>query len=126
MLSQKALTDYVFVDGLGVGDISNVVLRDRQMLAEDGMVVVIVNVNRHTGGIIGEPDIMSRGFVHIKTSKALIEETRKKVKSFFRDNRAHAEANDTYIGNKIRDQIGQFLFNKTNRRPMILPVVIDV
>ena len=124
--NQKAQTDYVFVDGLGVGDISNVVLRDRQMLAEDGMVVVIVNVDQHTGNIVGEPDIISRGFVHVKTSKALIEETRKRVKSYFKDSKNHTEANNTFIGNKIRDEIGQFLFNKTNRRPMILPVVIDV
>ncbi len=126
LLNQKAVTDYVFVDGLGVGDVSNVVLRDRQMLAADGMVVVIVNVDRHTGNIIGEPDIITRGFVHIKTSKALIEETRKRVKTFFKDKKSHTEANDAYIGNKIRDELGQYFFNKTNRRPMILPVVIDV
>ncbi len=122
----KVPTDYVFVDGLGIGDISHVVLRDRQTLAGDGMVVIIVTVDRKTGDIVGDPDIISRGFVHMKTSKKLIDDTKKKVKLLLKDADPRSQANDNYIGNKVRDAVGQFLFSKTNRRPMILPVVIDV
>lgn len=124
---EKVPTDYVFVDGLGVGDVSHVVLRDRQMLAADGMVVIIVSVDRKTAKIVGDPDIISRGFVHLKTSKRLIDDTRKKIISILKDGAPHSQsANEAYIGNKLRDAIGQYLFSKTNRRPMILPVIIDV
>lgn len=123
---KKVPSDYVFVDGLGVGDVSNVVLRDRQMLAEDGMFVVIVTVDKKTGGIIGSPDIISRGFIYVKHNKDLLEKVRAKVKNILKDKEPRAQADETYIKNKIRDQIGQFLFSKTERRPMVLPVVIEV
>ncbi len=123
---KKVPSDYVFVDGLGVGDVSNVVLRDRQMLAEDGMFVIIVTVDKKTGGIVGNPDIISRGFIYMKHNKDLVEKVRVKVKNILKDQEPRAQADESYIKNKIRDQIGQFLFSKTERRPMVLPVVIDV
>ncbi|MFA6908344.1 MAG: ribonuclease J [Patescibacteria group bacterium] len=126
ILPKKVPTDYVFVDGLGVGDISHVVLRDRQTLAGDGMVVIIVTVDAKTGKLVGNPDIISRGFVHMKTSTRLIDETKKKIQTMFQQRDPQSKANDAYIANKLRDDIGQFLFSRTNRRPMILPVVIDV
>jgi len=124
--NKRVPSDYVMVDGLGVGDVSNVVLRDRQMMSADGMLVVIATIDSKTGNIIGSPDIISRGFVYMKNSKRLIAETREKVKKILKDNNPSVSANDTYIKNKIRDDIGQFLFSKTQRRPMILPVVIEV
>ncbi len=123
---KKVPTDYVFVDGLGVGDVSNVVLRDRQMLAADGMFVIIVTIDAKTGGIVGTPDIISRGFIYMKHNKDLIDKVRAKVKNILKDQEPRAQADETYIKNKIRDQIGQFLFSKTERRPMVLPVVIEV
>lgn len=126
LFPNKVATDYVFVDGLGIGDVSHVVLRDRQMLAADGMVVIIVSIDRGTGNLVGEPDIISRGFVHLKSSKRLIDDTKKKVHALLKDVDPRSQANEGYISNKIRDTIGQYLFSKTNRRPMILPVVIDV
>jgi len=124
--NKRVPSDYVMVDGLGVGDVSNVVLRDRQMMSADGMLVVIATIDSKTGNIIGSPDIISRGFVYMKNSKRLIAETREKVKKILKDNNPSVSANDTYIKNKIRDDIGQCLFSKTQRRPMILPVVIEV
>ncbi|MBI2427095.1 MAG: ribonuclease J [Candidatus Kerfeldbacteria bacterium] len=122
----KVPTDYVFVDGLGVGDVSDVVLRDRLQMADEGMVVIIASVDAQTGKLIGEPDIISRGFVYMKNSKRLIDETRAKVKDILTDKSPEVSANESYLRNKIRDDIGQFLFTRTERRPMVLPVIFEV
>ncbi len=126
LTNKKVPTDYVMVDGLGVGDVSHIVLRDRRMMAADGMVVLIATVERKTGKLVGNPDIISRGFVYIKESKKLIEETRKRTKKILQDKDPRSEANEAYLKNKMRNEIGQFLFQKTHRRPMILPVIIFV
>ncbi len=123
---QKIPIEYVFVDGLGVGDISHVVLRDRQVLAADGMVVVIATIEKRTGKTVGNPDIISRGFVYMKENKQLIEDTRFLVKKMVNEHSRTTPPDDNYIRNRIRDDVGQFLFQKTQRRPMILPVVIEV
>lgn len=124
--NRKVPTDYVMVDGLGVGDVSQIVLRDRQVLAADGMIVVIATIEKRTGKLIGNPDIISRGFVYMKENKELIEETRYRVKKMVHDRDTQSAADENYIKNRIRDGVGQFLFQKTERRPMILPVVIEV
>ncbi len=126
VLKDKVNTDYVMVDGLGVGDVSELVLRDRRMMAGDGMIVVIATIDAKTGSIIGNPDIISRGFVHMKENKELIEKTRNKVKQIVKDKNPMTLADDDYIKNKIRNEIGQFLFQTTKRRPMVLPVIIKV
>jgi ribonuclease J len=126
LTNEKVLTDYVMVDGLGVGDVSNIVLRDRRVMAEDGMIVIIATIDSKTGDPIGNPDIISRGFVYMKENKDLIEETRMKVKRIVKDNDTMNKAGVDMVKNKIRDDIGQFLFNKTKRRPMVLPVAIKV
>lgn len=117
--------DYVFVDGLGVGDVSNVVLRDRQQMAKEGMVVIIASIDEN-GKLVGTPDILSRGFVYMKSSKDLIDETRKRVEDILRTDGQKSAGSDVYLKNKLRDDIGLFLFEKTERRPMILPVFIEV
>jgi ribonuclease J len=126
LTNEKVPTDYVMVDGLGVGDISEIVLRDRRMMSEDGMIVVIATIDAHTGDLIGNPDLISRGFVHMKESRELIEKTRMRVKKIIKDKNTTTLADDDYIKNKIRNDIGQFLFTQTKRRPMVLPVVIKV
>ena len=126
MTSKKVPSDYVMVDGLGVGDVSEVVLRDRQQLAADGMVIIIATIHGKTGHLVGQPDIISRGFVYMKSQQQLIDQTLQRVKKILIDHEPKASLNDTYIRNKLRDDIGQFLFQKTERRPMILPVVIEV
>ena len=120
-------SNYVMVDGLGIGDVGEVVLRDRHILAQDGMFVIIAIVNRQTGKIKGSPDIISRGFVYLRESKGLLKDTRKKVIEIV--NRAAGSGgavNWTYIKDELRNKIGQFLFSKTQRRPIILPVIIEV
>ena len=124
---EKIPANYVMVDGLGVGDVGNIVLRDRQQMSEDGMFTVIIIVDSKTGKIIGSPDIISRGFIYMKGSTELVKETKNKVIEIVNKKAAPKHStNWTYVKDNIRDQIGQFLFTKTQRRPMILPVVIEV
>jgi ribonuclease J len=126
LTKEKIPSDYVMVDGLGVGDVSEIVLRDRRMMAEDGMIVIIATIDTKTGAIIGNPDLISRGFVYMKENRDLIEKTRLRVKNMVKDKNPMTAADDDYLKNKIRNDIGQFLFNATKRRPMVLPVVIKV
>lgn len=126
LTNQRVPTDYVFVDGLGVGDVSEVVLRDRQMLAEDGMVILIVQVAGKSGQLIGSPGIISRGFVYMKDHQELIEATRKRIRQLLVDKDEKSPADTDHIKNLLRNEIGTFLFQRTERRPMILPIIIEV
>ncbi|MFA5954785.1 MAG: ribonuclease J [Patescibacteria group bacterium] len=118
--------DHVFVDGLGVGDVSNVVLRERQAMAEEGMFVIITTIDNKTGKLVGEPDIISRGFIYMKENPRLIEKVRDKVKKILEDSKTDTPAFDAYIKEKIRNEVGQLLYAHTRRRPMVLPVVNEV
>jgi len=127
ILKEKVPTSYVFVDGLGVGDVGEIVLRDRQMLAEDGMFVIVVVVDRLTGRVKGSPDIISRGFVYLRESKDLLSQTRRKVVDIVdKANSTGGAINWVYIKDEIRNKVGDFLHSRTERRPMVLPVVIEV
>lgn len=126
LTNEKVMTDYVMVDGLGVGDVSQVVLRDRVQLADEGMFVIIVTIDRKTGALVSSPDIISRGFVYMRESKELIDKARIKVKKILKDTDSRTPAFEDFIKNKIRNEVGSLLFKETKRRPMILPVVIEV
>jgi len=126
LTKEKVPSDYVMVDGLGVGDVSAIVLRDRRVMSEDGMIVVIVTIDSKTGDLIGSPDLISRGFIYMKENRDLIEKVRAKVKFIVKDKNDNTPADDDYIKNKIRNEVGQFLFGATKRRPMVLPVVIKI
>ncbi|MBZ1356509.1 MAG: ribonuclease J [Candidatus Nealsonbacteria bacterium] len=120
-------SNYIMVDGLGVGDIGEVVLRDRKALAEDGMFVIIAVVDKQLGKIKGSPDIISRGFVYLKESKDLLYQTRKKtIQIINKFAGTGGSVNWSYAKDELRNQIGQFLYDKTERRPIILPVIIEV
>lgn len=124
---EKLSSNYIMVDGLGVGDVGNIVLRDRQLMSQDGMFVVIVTVDNKTLELVGSPDIISRGFVYLRESKGLLLETRKKVRQIVKDHTSVGHIkNWSSLKTALRDEIGTFLFRKTERRPMILPVVIEV
>ena len=127
ILSKKADTNYVFIDGLGIGDIGHVVLRDRQMLSADGMYVITVIVDGKTKEIVGNMQVTSRGFIYVKENFDLVNETKRKVAKIIKDTTSKETRIDwRVVENNIRDSIGQFLFQKTERRPMVLPVVIEV
>ena len=126
MLDKKVPASYVFVDGLGITDMNNVIIRDRQQLAEDGMLVIIATIDGKTGNLLQNPDIISRGFVYLKENKKLIEMTRNKVKKILKDDNPLTAPNDSFLRDKIRNEVGKFLFQKTEKRPMILSVIIEV
>lgn len=126
LTKNKVPSEYVFVDGLGVGDVSHVVLRDRKMMSEDGMLVVIATIGKN-GKLIHSPDIISRGFIYMRENKEIVETIRTKVKNIVNEhNKTNGKINDSYIKETLRNDLGQFVFQKTQRRPMILPVVIEV
>ncbi len=126
LLDKKVPHDYVFVDGLGITDMQNIVLRDRQTLAEDGMVVVIITVESKTGNLVQNPDLISRGFVFLKENKELIESMRQKVRQMVAKSDPLTWTDTNKIRNTLRDEVGKFLFQETQKRPMVLPVVIEV
>jgi len=117
----------IMVDGLGVGDVGEIVLRDRQTLGKDGMFVVIVVVDKQTGKVQGSPDIISRGFIYLKESKDLLKESRKKTIELVNNaTNSKGAINWFHVKDEIRSKMGAFFFRKIKRRPMILPVVIEV
>src|SRR5438128_7043546 len=115
----------VFVDGLGVGDIGQIVLRDRQVLAQDGILMVVLTVDKETGLPLAGPDIVSRGFVYVRDSEELLEKARERVLESFIGLNGHA-SDWSFVKDKIRHTLSEFLYEKTHRRPMILPVVMEV
>ncbi len=127
LTKERVPSNYVMVDGLGIGDVGEVVLRDRQNLAQDGMFVIIAIVDRQAGKIKGSPDIISRGFIYLRESKELLKETRKRIIDIVNKAAGSGGAvNWTHVKDELRNKIGEFLFSKTKRRPIILPVVIEV
>jgi len=123
----KVMTDYVFVDGSGIGDVGEIVLKDRQKLAEDGMFVIVAVVDRKTGQVKGSPDIISRGFIYLRKSKELLAETRKKTIYIINKTTGSGGAvHWVHLKEELRKKIGDFLFSKTERRPIILPVLIKI
>jgi len=127
-LGSRVPAGYVFVDGASVGDVGDVVLRDRQLLAQDGILMVALTVDRQTGKFIAGPDIVSRGFVHMRSSDELIERARGVVYDTLGDGNGDGTAGSPpYSGAKgrIRDALGRFLYDETRRRPVILPVVLE-
>jgi ribonuclease J len=117
----------VYVDGLGVGDVGQVVLRDRQVLSKDGILIVVLTVDSETGEPIAPPDIISRGFVYERESEKLMDAARQRVQTTLHHAAQHHRATDWgFLKNKIRDTLGEFFYDRLKRRPMILPVVVEV
>ncbi len=126
MLKEKADTNYVFIDGLGIGDIGHVVLRDRQMLAEDGMFVITALVDAKKKRIVGNIQITSRGFIYVKENFELVNEAKRRAKQILEEAMESGEKVDwKIVEGKIRDVVGKFLFQKTERMPMVLPVIME-
>lgn len=123
---EKADASYVLVDGLGVGDVGNIVLRDRQAMAKDGIFVVILTIDHETGKIVTSPDIISRGFIYMRQREDLVYKARQEVKKMFSHHNEKYPANWDFIKKAIRQEMGEFLFAETERRPMVIPVVIEV
>lgn len=116
----------VLVDGLGVGDVGNIVLRDRKHLSQDGLMVVVVTIDKESGTAIAGPDIISRGFVYVRESEELMDQARAVVKDVLEECKLNKTKEWTTIKSNIRDELKKFLYEKTKRSPMILPVIMEV
>jgi len=116
----------VLVDGLGVGDVGNIVLRDRKQLSQDGILIVVVTISRKSGEVMAGPDIISRGFVYVRESEALMEDAKERVKDALEKCQSKKMSEWSAIKSQIRDALGKFLYEKTRRRPMILPIIMEV
>jgi len=114
----------VLVDGLGIGDVGNIVLRDRKQLSMDGIMVVVMSLEKGSGKLLSGPDIVSRGFVYVRESEDLMSESRKVVRKFLTENGTNHEW--SVIKSGIRDVLGKFLYDKTRRHPMIIPIIMEV
>ncbi|WP_338146896.1 RNase J family beta-CASP ribonuclease [Veillonella agrestimuris] len=116
----------VFVDGLGVGDVGNIVIRDRQQLAQEGMVIVVMAMDISTGTIVSGPDLVSRGFVYVRDAEELMREAENRVHDVIHNCEVQRIKDWTTIKQNVRDALGKFFYEKTRRRPMILPIIQDV
>lgn len=116
----------VLVDGLGVGDVGNIVLRDRKQLSQDGILIVVVTINKEQGLVAAGPDIVSRGFVYVRESEELMEEAKEKVKQALLKCEEKGITEWAAIKSNVRDAVSKYLYEKTRRRPMILPIIMEV
>ncbi len=117
------------MDGLSVGEIGQVVLRDRQLLSRDGMVIVVVTVDRKTGEVIAGPDIVTRGFVYARDAEALIEQTKDQIRAALThevNGNGNHPSEWSFLNKKIRDTVSDYLYTQTHRRPMVLPLVVEL
>ena len=115
----------IMVDGLGVGDVGNIVLRDRQHLSEDGIIIVVLTLEKHGNQLLAGPDIVSRGFVYVRESEDLMGEARVVVEDALDDCLSHRVSDWGKIKNVIKDSLGGFVWKRTQRRPMILPIIME-
>ncbi len=116
----------VLVDGFGVGDVGNIVLRDRKQLSNDGILIVVVGMDAQSGLLVSGPDIVSRGFVYVRESEALLDEARNRVKTALTAMEGGSLTEWSAIKGVVRDTLGRFLWDRTKRRPMILPIIMEV
>ena len=125
-IADKVHTGAILVDGLGVGDVGNIVLRDRQHLAEDGIIIVVLTLEKGTNRLLAGPDIVSRGFVYVRESESLMEEARQAMVESVEKCLSGRYADWNRIKLAIRDSMNDFIWRKTKRRPMIIPIIMDV
>ncbi len=125
-IAGKVQSGAVMVDGLGVGDVGNIVLRDRRQLAQDGILIVVASIDKQTGAVLSGPDLVSRGFVYMREAEQLIEDARARASEALAACHARQVTDWPSIKSAVRDALSQYLFEKTGRRPMILPVIQEI
>lgn len=125
-ISGEVPAGMVFVDGSGVGDVGSVVLRDRKRLAEDGIIIIGVTIEKETGTVVAGPDVVTRGFVYVRESEQLMEESRRLCESVLSDCMYEHVRDFGTIRNRLRDEISHLTYNRTKRNPMVLPIIMEV
>lgn len=126
MIAGRVTSGRVLVDGLGVGDVGNIVLRDRRQLSQDGIIIVVVTMEKESGHVVAGPDIVSRGFVYVRESEALMDEARERVRDALFNCEDEGITEWSLIKSNVREALGRYLFDMTRRRPMILPIIMEV
>ena len=126
MVAGKVTAGMVMVDGLGVGDVGNIVLRDRRQLSQDGILIVVVTMDKASNRVVSGPDIVSRGFVYVRESEALMDEAKARVEQALERCEDENVKEWAAIKSNVRDALGRYLFEKTRRRPMILPIIMEI
>ena len=116
----------VLVDGYGVGDVGSIVLKDRKHLAEDGLIIVVATIERESGAVMAGPDIVSRGFVYVRKSEELMTEAKNVVKAAFRDCEDRGVTDWNNMKMSVKDELSGFIYRKTKRSPMILPIIMEI
>ena len=116
----------VMVDGLGVGDVGSIVLRDRKHLAEDGIIIIVMGMMPGSKAVVSGPEIISRGFVYVRESEELMEGMKNAIDSMLRSLEDRNVKDWSVIKTKVKDAAGNYVYMKTKRRPMILPIVLEV
>ena len=122
----KVTSGAIMVDGLGVGDVGNIVLRDRRQLSQDGILIAVIAMDKANGCVVSGPEIVSRGFVYVRESEQLMEEARGKIQEALDRCEASGSVDWGTIKNTVRDILGKFLYERTKRRPMIMPIILEV
>jgi len=125
-VAQKVPSGRIFIDGLGIGDVGNVVIRDRKHLSEDGLFVVVMTIDTESGKLISRPDIISRGFIYMRESEDLIESSKDVVEDLLDDIHIELLRDWNYTKNAVKNALDSYLYEKTKRKPMILPLIIEV
>ena len=123
---EKVTCGAVLVDGLGVGDVGNIVLRDRQSLAQDGIVIVVLTLEQETGRLLAGPEMVSRGFVYIRESENFLDEAQGVLEDAVYDLLDRNISDWGRLKNAIRDRLGEYIWKKMKRSPMILPIIMEV
>lgn len=126
LTGEKIQASKIFVDGLGIGDVSGIVIRDRKQMSEHGMIVIISTIDKKTGKLISNPDIISRGFIYMNANKKLVEEIRGKVTGCLIGRDKTVPFDNALMKENIKDEIGKFIYKKTHRTPMVLPVILEI
>lgn len=125
-ISGEVPAGMVFVDGSGVGDVGSVVLRDRKRLAEDGIIIIVASIDRESGDVVSGPDVVTRGFVYVRESEQLMEESRRLCESVLAECVQHHVYDFSTIRNRLRDEISRLTYARTKRSPMVLPILMGV
>ena len=125
-INGKIPSGKVLVDGLGVGDVGNIVLRDRRQLSQDGIMIVVVTIDKESCHVVSGPDIVSRGFVYVREAEGLMDDARDRVQSALEHCEDNGVSEWSAIKSTVRESLGRFLYEKTRRRPMILPIIMEI
>lgn len=125
-IAGKVTAGKILIDGLGIGDVGNIVLRDRKQLSQDGILIVVMTISRSTGAIVAGPDVVTRGFVYVRESETMLDEAKEKVRQTMARLRENRVTEWAVLKGQVRDTLSKHFYEKTRRRPMILPIIQEI